>query len=142
MTQSILGDSGTFRGHQLGDQLSEMIEKDRDYLFARNTDELQYSIPFSTSDSSYFDVLYAFRNKRLYEIQVDIWPNTSPDSLFREIKNTLSKRYGPPHERSEYAFWETTQHSRAVEVSLRDESAMHGRPCLSLNIFEPQIFVH
>lgn len=142
MTQYILGDSGVFRGHQLGDLLNEMAEQDRDYLFARNTDELRYSIPFSTSDSAHFDVLYAFRKNHLYEIQVDILLNSAVDSLFMEMKRSLTRRYGTPHERGEYAFWETTQRGRDVEFSLRDESEMRGRPYLSYNIFEPQIFVH
>lgn len=141
-SQYILGDSGIFRGHQMGNHLANMAVQDRNYLFARNTDELRYSIPFSTADSSYFDVLYAFKNEKLYEIQVDILLGTSADSLFAELKKTLTTRHGKPHERGDYAYWEISQNSQKVELSLRDESEMRGRPYLSLNFFEPQIFVH
>ena len=142
--ETILGDSGTFRGHQIGDGIDDMVKIDREYLFKRTFDELNYSIPFSVSDSSYFDVAYVYDQKKLFEIQVDVLLNSEDavDELFAALRDKLATRYGEPSKNPNYAFWEVQSDGRDLEITLRDVSAEYNRPFLSLNIIEPQIFVH
>lgn len=143
-TDEIFGESGHFRGHAIGDLLEDVVKADRDFLFKRQFDELNYSIPFSPTDSAHFDVAYVFGQKHLYEIQVDVLVNSKEevDNLFGAFKKKLVARYGEPSEKPHYAFWEVEEDGRQLEVTLRDESAVYNRPFLSLNIIEPQIFVH
>lgn len=144
VAEHVLGFGGHFRGHKLGAPIDSVLLNDRDFLFRRTFGELFYSIPFSPSDSAYFDVTYAFSNKRLYEIQVDIF--SGDDELSGELFEELSKRFSERHTiqamREEYAFWTDQFRGREIEITLRNVSAEHHRPRLSLNIIEPQIFVH
>lgn len=140
----ILGDSALFRGHPMGAHIDTMVRVDRDYLFKRNLDALEYSIPFSRTDSAHFDVAYGFSDKRLYDIHVDVFLNSSAqkDSLFSALRTTLAKRHGAPAELSGYAHWEFEQAGHDIEVFLRDASDEHNRPLLTLHFTEPQIFIH
>lgn len=143
-TDEIFGESGHFRGHSIGDLIGEVLKTDRDFLFKKQFDELNYSIPFSPTDSAHYDVAYVFDQKHLFEIQVDVLVNSQEevDDLFEAFKKKLVARYGEPSEKQNYAFWEVQDDGRQLEVTLRDESAEYERPFLSLNIIEPQIFVH
>lgn len=140
----ILGDSGVFRGHHIGDMIDDVVKNDREYLFKRTFDELNYSIPFSVSDSTHFDVAYVFDQKALFEIQVDVLLSSpeSVEGLFSAMRAELSERFGEPSQKQNYAFWEVKSDGRDLEITLRDVSAEYDRPFLSLNIIEPQIFVH
>lgn len=140
----ILGQHGHFRGHKLGTLIDSVVVKDRDFLFRRTFDELYFSIPFSPTDSTYFDVTYAFSKKRLYEIQVDIFPGDEEQltEFHNELKQLLSERYNKEAVREGYVFWTDRFRGREIEITLRDVSTEHGRSRLSLNIIEPQIFVH
>src|SRR5690606_32244431 len=144
LTDHIFGNSGHFRGNSIGDPLDEVVSRDNEYMFKRNQSQLQYSIPFSSSDSAHFDVAYFFENNKLSEIQVEVLLNTEKETikLFESFHSRLSERYGAPTAQSSFAFWEVRDHGQVLEITLRDESAEFRRPKLSLNIIEQQRFTH
>lgn len=143
-TDEIFGEGGHFRGNTIGQHIQEVVKADRDFLFKKQEDELNYSIPFSPTDSAHFDVAYFFNQKHLYEIQVDVLINSDQEvkKLFGAFKEKLINRHGNPSEKTDYAYWEVKENGHQLEITLRNESAEYNRPFLSLHIIEPQIFVH
>lgn len=144
LTQKIFGNSGHFRDNSIGDHINEVVKNDRGFLFKQQPDELNYSIPFSATDSAFIDVAYVFDNEHLFEIQADVLPNSEKEVylLFESFQERLSSRYGTPSEKPTYSYWEASENGRPLEITLRDVSAEYGRPFLSLNIIEPQRFTH
>lgn len=142
--EKIVGDTGHFRGVSLGMSIDSVVVVDREYLFKRQLDELNYSIPFSHTDSSFFDVSYVFDQKGLFEIQVDVFLLSEKETgqLFDGFKSLLSSRYGEPSEKPNYAYWSTRNSGKDIEITLRDVSDEYDRPMISLNIIEPQRFIH
>lgn len=142
--EKIIGEPGHFRGVSIGMHMDSVVTIDRDFLFKRKLDELNYSIPFSQTDSSYFDVSYAFNKKQLFEIQVDLFllNEHEKEQLFQQFNALLSSRFGTPSEKAKYAFWSVRESGRELEITLRDVSAEYERPMISLNIIEPQRFIH
>ncbi len=135
----IMGDSGEFRGHKMGDALDSIAGREREFLFKRTRDELNYSIPFSQTDSAHFDIIYVFDQFGLFEIQVDIYASTLDETteLYNDFRKILMDRYGTPIEKPESAFWKATSGEHNIEITLRDESIDYDKPFLSLNILEP-----
>lgn len=141
---TMLGKAGHFRTHTIGDGYRKVLERDRDFLFRRNHDELMYSIPFSSTDSAYFDVRYFFTHHELTEIMVDVYLNSDEEATewFVELKQELQKRLGEPVSRDRFAFWEWTENRRNIEATLELRSRECGRPCLWLFIDQPYQFKH
>jgi hypothetical protein len=139
LAAQILGNEGEFCGHKMGDSMDSVAGRDREFLFKRTRDELNYSIPFSQTDSAYFDIIYVFDQFGLFEIQVDIYASTDEETteLFSEFRELLVARYGSPIEKPESAFWKTKTGDHNIEITLRDESIDYDKPFLSLNILEP-----
>lgn len=139
LAAQIIGSEGEFRGNKMGDALDSVAGRDREFLFKRTRDELNYSIPFSQTDSAHFDVIYVFDQFGLFEIQVDIYASTDKETteLFSEFRELLVTRYGAPIEKPESAFWKAKTGEHNIEITLRDESADYDKPFLSLNILEP-----
>lgn len=142
--EKIVGETGHFRGISIGMRMDSVANIDRDFLFKRKLDELNYSIPFSKTDSSYFDVSCVFDKKQLFEIQVDLYllEERESEKLFQQFNSLLSSRYGTPSEKTGYAFWSVRESGRELEITLRDVSAEYERPMISLNFIEPQRFIH
>lgn len=139
VAEQIMGKDGEFRGHKMGDALDSIAGREREFLFKRTRDELNYSIPFSQTDSAHFDVIYVFDQFGLFEIQVDIYASTLEETteLFKDFRKILVDRYGAPIEKPESAFWKATSGEHNIEITLRDESIDYDKPFLSLNILEP-----
>jgi len=139
LAAQIIGSEGEFRGHRMGDALDSIAGREREFLFRRTLDELNYSIPFSQTDSAHFDVIYVFDQFGLFEIQVDIYASSTKETkqLYKEFREILISRYGSPIEKSESAFWKAKTGEHNIEITLRDESADYEKPFLSLNILEP-----
>jgi hypothetical protein len=139
LAAQILGNEGEFRGHKMGDAMDSVASRDREFLFKRTRDELNYSIPFSQTDSTHFDVIYVFDQFGLFEIQVDIYASNDKEikDLFKEFRELLVAKYGAPIEKPESAFWKAKTGDHNIEITLRDESADYNKPFLSLNILEP-----
>lgn len=135
----IIGNGGEFRGHKMGDALDSIAGREREFLFKRTRDELNYSIPFSQTDSAHFDVIYVFDQFGLFEVQVDIYASTFEETteLFKDFREILVGRYGAPIEKPKSAFWKATSGEHNIEITLRDESVDYDKPFLSLNILEP-----
>lgn len=142
LTQKIFGKEGHFRGNQIGDPLEEVLEIDRDYLFKRRNDELNYSVPLAVNDSAHYDIAYVFDHNKLFEIQVDVLLNSEKktEQLFEAFVSHMKEKYGDPSEKPDYAFWDITDQGRRLEITLRDVSREYERPFLSLNIIEPERF--
>jgi hypothetical protein len=139
LAAQILGNEGEFRGNKMGDTMDSVARHDSEFLFKRTRDELNYSIPFSQTDSAHFDVIYVFDRFGLFEIQVDIYTSNNKENkeLFKEFREFLVNRYGAPIEKPESAFWKAKTGDHNIEITLRDESADYDKPFLSLNILEP-----
>jgi hypothetical protein len=140
LAEIIIGADGHFRGRSIGDALDAAVTTDREFLFKRTRDELNYSIPFSPTDSAHYDVAYVFDQFGLFEIQVDVYSNTDKETklLYTQFKSLLIDRYGSPIEKEGSAFWSRKEGEKHLEITLRDESEDYGKPFLSLNILEPQ----
>jgi len=139
LAAQIMGSEGEFRGHRMGDALDSIAGREREFLFRRTLDELNYSIPFSHTDSAHFDVIYVFDQFGLFEIQVDIYASSAKETkqLYKDFREILISRYGSPIEKPESAFWKAKTGDHNIEITLRDESADYDKPFLSLNILEP-----
>ncbi len=142
--EKIVGETGHFRGVSIGMRMDSVAVIDRDFLFKRQLDELNYSIPFSQTDSSYFDVSYVFEKKQLFEIQVDLYllNEQETEQLFQQFNSLLSSRYQTPSTKPDYAYWSVRESGRELEITLRDVSTEYERPMITLNIIEPQRFIH
>jgi hypothetical protein len=140
LAEQIMGNSGHFRGHSIGDILDSVVLSEREFLFKRTRDELNYSIPFSPTDSAHFDVAYVFDQFGLFEIQVDIYPTTDKETarFFNDFKTIFQAKYGQAIEKAGSAFWNVKDGERKIEITLRDESIDYEKPFLSINILEPQ----
>jgi hypothetical protein len=140
LAEQIMGTSGHFRGHSIGDVLDTVVLSEREFLFKRTRDELNYSIPFSPTDSAHFDIAYVFDQFGLFEIQVDIYPATNQETtqFYADFKKIFESRYGQSIEKTGSAFWDVKEAERQIEITLRDESIDYEKPFLSINILEPQ----
>jgi hypothetical protein len=144
LAERVAEHNGHFRGMSIGMPMDSVLTRDNDYLFRKTPRELNYSIPFSPVDSTYFDVAYVFEHKKLYEIHVDVFlaDQRDIDSLFVDFTQLLTRRYGQGSEKTNYAFWIQEENGSEIEITLRNVSAEFKRPLLSLTIIKPQIFVH
>lgn len=144
-TAIVLGTSGIFRGHELGDSLQKVMLTDRDFLFKRSVDELDYSIPFSLTDSAYMDVACLFEKRMLQEIQVVIYPLTEKDAneWFAKLRAELDSRHGASRSKDNYAYWSLPRVGRhETEIILENQTKLQKRPYLSLNFSQPYSFNH
>lgn len=142
-TAHILGSTGIFRGHEMGDSLQKVMRTDRDYLFKRSADELDYSIPFSLTDSAYMDVACIFEKRVLQEIQVVIYPLTEKDARewFDKLRAELESRHGASRSKDNYAYWSLPRDGRhETEIILENQTKLQKRPYLSLNFSQPYSF--
>ncbi len=88
---------GVFRGFEFGEDLDEIIAKEKFKIFEREKDYV--GVSFSNSKLETIDILY-FKNifNKLEKIRVDVFLNTEQDSnqLFDYVFHQIFEKHGFP----------------------------------------------
>lgn len=132
---------GLFRSHQMGDS-AEAIRATEPSIPLLDTDTLlKYNYTYNLeSDTTAVDIFYTIDSYGLFEIQVDMRPETldGTEELMRKTSAILTRKYGDYKKMGIVRRWTTNSPSNnLIEITLSNESEDAGEPFVSLNFLEP-----
>ncbi len=133
-------DEGLFRGIELGMTQADVkthldpkkiTEEAADYLLIED----------SLSNNRHYTFDCTFDEKGLREIRTDVflYDQENADSLFAEVKNYFTKKYGAPAQARDGFFWLVDHPKRPAKIALVDETDFYMYGKLSITFFDREI---
>lgn len=130
---------GTFRGINLGISLDSLKLNETEGLNDASDDYLYYEFKIDSSTS--YSVAYSFDEKKLNEIQVDIFLTTEEQAsiVYTHFKDFFTKKYGTGENDNGFLSWSTSIESGGnVKIALADESSDYNYGKLTLSFYNAE----
>lgn len=132
-------EAGDFRGINIGDKYSSVLEHEGEHTVYTMPDELAYRIPLGQKDSTFYEITYNFNEQGLYDIAMVIFPSGQPEinKLVDDFTAYYITKYGQPLNSPHAAEWRImTGNGRIVKVIIADSLQKEGRPYMKVNFNE------
>lgn len=130
---------GDFRGNNIGDDIKEVFNRERNNIVYNMPDELTCRIPGNIKDSTFYEITYNFNEEGLYVIAMDVYPtdSISTETLFTDFKSVYDLKYGVSEVVEGFTTWMTrSSQGTKVEITMINESKEIGKPYISLSFYE------
>ena len=124
----IKSNQGVFRGVRLGMEFTEVKKlEDTTQMEEQATDHIDYMVNLPRLETA--EVRYIFDpNQKLSRIEVNIYPKSkdSQDSLYTELKNYYTSKYGSGSDSSESSMkWEHKKEDVFISMEKKDTQKVH-----------------
>lgn len=132
---------GLIRGSDMAIFPEEVLKNEPGVPSLQTDSIIEYDYRYNfVSGHADLHVYYTFDEFGLFEIQIDLYPETgeSAKMMAKEIDDHLTAKYGSSKSIGTVKRWTTFGPSnRLVEITLSNETADIGKPFVSLNYLEP-----
>lgn len=131
-------DEGVFRGIHLGMSPDSLKLKELEGLIEASDDYFYYEFKI---DSSSYSIAYSFDEKKLSEIQVDIFLKTEEQAadVFNKFKDYFTEKYGAGENENEFFVWITPSGIKGnIKIALADESSDYNYGKLTLSFYNAE----
>lgn len=134
-------EDGSILGSELGDEKNDVISRIKPHIISEMPDEITARIPLNMKDSTFYDIDYDFKEGKLYNLDLDIYPKSGEDCalLFQEFKSYYNSIYGSGQEKDGFMVWYTVSKTgKDVEIMMMNESESHQKPYLAITFFQEE----
>ena len=132
-------DNGIFRGVELGMCLENIKQQETISASEEDTNYLYYENALDSSNS--FTVAYDFDQKKLKEIQLEVFINNIDEfsNLVATFKNYYENKYGKAENTNGFLIWTIKDINKGnVKITLADESTDFEYSKLSLSVYNAE----
>ncbi len=134
-------ESADFRGVNIGDHPSVVVQAETAPAVFAMPDELVYKLPLHSGDSVFYEISYNFDEKGLYDITMNIMSTHYEvlGSLKGEIIDLYRNKLGDPKRIGTRLSWRTmTRNGRLVDIAVEDSLRNNNFPALRINFNESE----